>query len=159
MKKIVLALVTIFSVFFIWSCGEKSEKPGLMNYMNNQAEDDEEKLDLHDVRSWVTSDVWNNYCDLDAYINSGTDCCGREYDAEFGYKQYLKALDKREEYTEYIHKKHPDIIEAWDKMMEQVDIINANLEDGFETGSERLPIDLFQQYRDAFYDYCNEVDD
>lgn len=151
-RRLVLAVMMI-SLFVLCSCGETEVKSGIFS---DSGKDD--KITLFDVRDWVTDGVWNNICDLNAYIDRGTDCCGREYDADFGYKQYLKALEKRDEYTEYIHKEHPDIAETWDKMFEQVDLINENLADGFETGSEKLKTDLFKQYESAFDDYYDEVE-
>lgn len=133
---------------------ENTEKADTENSEKaDTANSDNEEILLDDVYNWYVGDIWNPITDFREYIITGKNSCGDAFDAEFAYESYKKAIKKTDEYTAYIHENHPDIVVAWDKMMEQVDIVNANLADGFATGSEKIDTDLLSQYSQAFYDY------
>ena len=118
---------------------------------------EEESITIDEAYSWYVGDIWNPITSFRDYISYGTDSCGETFDADFAYEQYQKKITLMEKYTTYIHDNHPDIASAWDKMMEQVESINQNLADGYETGSEEINTDLLSQYSQAFYDYYYDL--
>lgn len=119
-------------------------------------DDSTEEMTLSGVYNWYVGEIWNPIVDFRTYIASGTDGTGKQFDADFAYDLYIKSKEETQKYTDFIHEKYPDITNAWDKMMEQVDIISTNLADGYETGSEKIDTDLLSQYNSAFFDYVHQ---
>lgn len=112
-------------------------------------------ISLDETYNWYVGDIWNPLTNFRDYIETGKSNTGGAFDADFAYDEYTKALENKEKYTDYIHENHPDIVNAWDKMMGQIDEINKNLADGYEPGSEPIELDLLSQYSEAFYEYVN----
>ena len=139
------------------ACGAKEESkaevPEVETAVVEEPEEPAEAIEFIEVYNWYVGDVWNVLNDFSDYVERGTDCMGQEFDAEYAYTKYLKTMESKDKYTNYIHENHPDIATAWDKMMEQVDAINENLADGFEVGSEAINLELLQQYSEDFYEY------
>lgn len=162
---VLLSIVLVLSV--IVGCAKKNTAEQSANVSNNavtagtksttQANPSEAEITIDEAYNWYVGDIWNPITSFRDYIESGTGSSGETFDAKFAYEQYQKKITMMDKYTTYIHEKHPDIASTWDKMMEQVKIVNQNLADGFETGSEKINTDLLSQYSEAFYDYYNNL--
>lgn len=157
MAKRLVGLMCVCILALTVGCGVKVEKTSADGTKTETVIGEEKTLDIATVNNWYIGEIWNPITSFRDYIESGTDSSGEQFDADFAYDKYTKALEKKDEYTTFIHDNYPDIASTWDKMMEQVDIINKNLDDGYEVGSEEINTDLLSQYGESFYEYCNSL--
>lgn len=125
-------------------------------YSDEDFKRDESELNLDDVYSWYVGQIWNPITDFDAFIKNGKNSAGEEFDTQAEFDEYVDSIEQIGEYTDYIHEYHPGISETWDKMMEQVNAINAKLDLGFDVGTEPIDIKQLEEYNDTFFKYANE---
>ena len=98
---------------------------------------------------------------------SGTNSVGEQMDIDFTVSNLKIAMEKKDEYNAFIHTlddsvpEQAQLINAWDKMMEQTDILYTKaITDTPRPSDETYEFntDLFKQYFDTFYEVAMELD-
>lgn len=176
MKKRYLMIFTALTLALaLTACGDDSSSKSSKK-KNAKAESSSvsasatEKTDirLNDVTSWATGKIWNDgFCDIYHYVESGTNSVGDQMDIDFTVSNLKIAMEKKDEYNAFIHTlddsvpEQAQLINAWDKMMEQTDILYTKaITDTPRPSDETYEFntDLFKQYFDTFYEVAMELD-
>lgn len=174
MKKRYLMIFTALTLALaLTACGDDSSSKSSKK-KNTKAESSSvsatEKTDirLNDVTSWATGKIWNDgFCDIYHYVESGTNSVGEQMDIDFTVSNLKIAMEKKDEYNAFIHTlddsvpEQAQLINAWDKMMEQTDILYTKVITDTPRPSDEtyeFNTDLFKQYFDTFYEVAMELD-
>lgn len=175
MKKAILIFTALALTLALTACGDDSSSKSSKK-KNTKAESSSvsasatEKTDirLNDVTSWATGKIWNDgFCDIYHYVESGTNSVGEQMDIDFTVSNLKIAMEKKDEYNAFIHTlddsvpEQAQLINAWDKMMEQTDILYTKaITDTPRPSDETYEFntDLFKQYFDTFYEVAMELD-
>lgn len=117
-KKLAAILIIGVSVFLV-ACGgpektESSSEDSIVSEVSKALEtvqetesvksvDQEISDKLFEISNWLTMDVWNDgFCDLSHYIGRGTNSVGEDLDLEYTLHKLDNAMEKKEEYNEFI---------------------------------------------------------
>lgn len=111
--------------------------------------------DVNDAYNWLIGDVWNKGLHDVRDVLNGSKM--EEFDVDFCIENLKIAYAKKEQYNEIIHALDSDITEqaqlilAWDKSIEQTDLLMSALENGVPDASS-FDTELLSQYSRKFYD-------
>ena len=175
---IILSLLCCTAIAMLVSCGDDEESSSRKKKkadsssaisVSSEASSMESSIKLTDVSEWATGDLWNDgFCDIYHYVESGKNSVGDDMDIEFTVDNLKITMEKRGEYDAFIHTlddsvpEQAQLINAWDKMMEQTDILYQKaISDTPRPSDETYEFntDLFKQYFDTFYELSYEIKD
>ena len=180
MKRQLIALLAASAL--LTSCGSDDESSGtkkkktdsssaisVSSEASSKEKDKESSIKLTDVAKWATGDLWNDgFCDIYHYVESGTNAVGDDMDIEFTVNNLKLTMEKRSEYDAFIHTlddsvpEQAQLISAWDKMMEQTDILYQKVLSETPRPADEtyeFSTDLFKQYFDTFYKLSYEINE
>lgn len=171
MRKTAVILSLLCCTAMLVSCGDAEESSSRKKKkadsssaisVSSEASSKESSIKLNDVTSWATGKIWNDgFCDIYHYVESGTNSVGEQMDIDFTVSNLKIAMEKKDEYNAFIHTlddsvpERAQLINAWDKMMEQTDILYTKVITDTPRPSDEtyeFNTDLFKQYFDTFYE-------
>lgn len=143
------------------------------SFITDSSETDEPDLgsveytdnDVTAAKNWIVG-MLNNCVDIQAYVESGTDCAGKEIDIDFFIECAKNDYEKKEKYNDIIHALDDSVdgqkmlVVSWDKCIEQVDsLLSKAFEDIPRSNDETYEFntDLFRQYFKEFDDSIRTV--
>ena len=121
---------------------------------------------LFEINNDLT-DLWNDViCDVSWYTSYGTSATGETLDIEFlvkNSKKYYNKVVENKAFVDGLGEDYEDLIEAYDKAVEQATIIYNAIHEETPVANQRPEykenIELFRQYSDYFWDAVNDLED
>lgn len=176
MKKAAFIFIILSCTALLTACGDDTESSSRRTKAKDSSsvssvDSMEEQTDIKmiDVNKWATGDIWNDgFCDIYHYIESGTNAVGDEMDIDFTVSSLKLAMEKKDEYNSFIHSlddsvpEQAQLINAWDKMIEQTDILYQKVISETPRPSDEtyeFSTDLFKQYFDSFYKLSLDIEE
>ena len=169
MKKTIIFTVAAAAVMLA-SCGKdtsSSKEKIIVSDKHSSSSSSKEEIKMIDVANWATKDIWNDgFCNIYHYVEDGKDATGRDMDINFTIDNLKIAMEKKDEYDTFIHSlddgvsEQAQLINAWDKMMEQADSLYQKAISETPRPSDEtyeFNTDLFKQYFDTFYSLALEI--
>ena len=164
-----MLLLLLLGVFVVTACGDKDSDSG----RKKDKKTDEVFLTKEEINDKLTdvnndlTDFWNDVvCDVSWYTSSGTSATGEVLDIEFLVKhsdKYYNKIVKNKEFVDSLGEDYQDLIDAYDKAVEQgtiiYDAIHEELPVANTEPSYKENIELFKQYSDYFWDGVYELED
>ena len=160
-KRFKVLLFVLFFALVLTGCGDKEEGSKKSKTMTREDIVDE----LHTVNNEIT-ELWNEViCNVSWYSRTGTDSVGDELDIEFLIEhmdRYFNKVRDRKEFINGLSEEYNDIKDAYNKLLEQANIIYDELKK--ETPkpnvelSYRENISLFTQYQDYLWDVIMDLE-
>lgn len=115
--------------------------------------------DVNAAYNWLIGDVWNDGIREVRDVVKGTKT--EEFDVDFCIANLKAVYAKRDEYNEIIHalddsSEQAQLVLAWDKSLEQADLLVGLLENGMPT-ADSFNCDLISQYSSKFYELYMDI--
>ncbi len=163
MKKILSVLLILLTVVTITGCGKENKESE--NNKQNSSEMSKEEITekIYSVNNDLTS-FWNNVViEVRYYAETGKNSIGEASDIDFIVsnmdKYYTKCVDNKK-FIDSLSNDYSNIINSYDKAMEQAKIIYDNIKKETPKANSKLSykenIELFHQYQDKFYELAND---
>lgn len=163
MKKYLSLLLVVIMVVTLTACGSNKKESNETNSNKDASSMTEEDINTEIYRSAMTlTSIWNDYIvNIRDYSEKGTDSIGQEVDIEFlidNFKESYAKLEETKNFVNSLDSKHDKFKNAFNKSMEQLDIIYKGATSELPKANEKLSyrnnIDLFKQYFDVVYEYA-----
>lgn len=165
MKKYLGILFIAIIVIGLTACSsDKKENSGNNSNQNsNTTTEEDNNAKIYKAGMTLTS-IWNDYIvNIRDYSETGVDSIGQVIDIEFlinNFKDDYAKLEDTKKFVNSLDSKHDKFKNAFNKAIEQLDIIYKGATTELPKANVKLPyrsnIDLFKQYHDVVYEYAQD---
>lgn len=165
MKKYLGILFIAIIVIGLTACSsDKKENSGNNSNQNSNTTTEEDiNSKIYNSGMALTS-IWNDYItNIRDYSETGVNSIGQEIDIEFlinNFKDDYAKLEDTKKFVNSLDSKHDKFKNAFNKAIEQLDIIYKGATTELPKANVKLPyrsnIDLFKQYHDVVYEYAQD---